>query len=103
MSHRLTDPCKRSPACSSQAFKPNDDGWGYTRSYASGWDKIFKKGPGKKEDAAPASPSPEIEASQVDVELRQKQLAALDAALKCGALSSKLFGQAVAELDGKKE
>ena len=41
--------------CSQIAFKPNDDGWGYTKRYASGWDRIFAKGDGD----APPAPTPQ--------------------------------------------
>lgn len=26
------------------AFKPNEDGWGFTKKYSQGYDKIFQKG-----------------------------------------------------------
>ena len=78
------------------AFKPNDDGWGYTKQYSDGWDRIFKK------KAAPAEPPQEAAASTApDAGLLAKQ-EALEAARACGALSEALFAQASAELKGPK-
>ena len=51
--------CATPTACSTPAetardiaYKPAQSGWGYTKSYASGWDRIF----GKKGDSAAATP-----------------------------------------------
>ena len=70
------------------AFKPNNDGWGYTKSYSKGWDNIF----GKKKDAAaePSTPTPSPDIA--------KQKAALLAAKEVGALSEALYSQAMDEV-----
>ena len=77
------------------AFKPNDDGWGYTKQYASGWDRIFAK----KDEAPPAAEKPAPVAAQ-DTKLT-KQQTALAAAHECGALSDELFALAKSELESK--
>jgi hypothetical protein len=78
------------------AFKPNDDGWGYTKSYATSWDRIFGKDKGDTATAtspteAASTPSPERAPSE-------EQMKALEAALGCGALSQELFERAKQEL-----
>ena len=79
------------------AFKPTEDGWGYTNKYSKGWDNIFNK---KDKPAAEEAP-PAAAADAAALALRAKQNATLDAALECGALSKELFSRAMAELDGK--
>merc|ERR1712087_82202 len=72
------------------AFKPNSDGWGYTSTYASGWDRIFKQSAGKlAQESAPAPPVP--------ASFRAK-LRALDEARALGAISDDLYERARAEL-----
>ena len=80
------------------AFKPNDDGWGYTPSYASGWDRIFKKGATAPEAEAKPAPGPK---PAVDVLAMIKQQEALRAAHACGALSDALYAQATEEIKAK--
>ena len=85
------------------AFKPNDDGWGYTRSYASGWDRVFaKKGDDAPQPAAAEEAPPAATAKwPADDAARRAQVAALDAARDVGALSEALYAQARQELDGR--
>lgn len=73
------------------AFKPNDDGWGYTKNYASNWDRIFAK----NKEAATLAPE---DAPKVVVQAADKRLQALDAARAVGALSDALYEQAKKEL-----
>lgn len=40
------------------AFKPNNDGWGYSPAYASGYDNIFGKKPTAPEPTTAAAPQP---------------------------------------------
>ena len=77
------------------AFKPNDDGWGYTNKYSSGWDRIFAK----KGDEAPAEAAASAEQSDAAASLLQQQQEALSAAHSCGALSDALYAQAKLELE----
>ena len=77
------------------AFKPNDDGWGYTRSYASGWDRIFASKDAAGVNRAEAKST--ACADQPSVPTAQ-QTAALEAAHACGALSKELLMQAKQEL-----
>jgi hypothetical protein len=37
------------------AFKPNNDGWGYSPAYASGYDNIFGKKKGSTADTEPTA------------------------------------------------
>ena len=78
------------------AFKPNSDGWGYTKSYSKGWDRIFAK---DNNEAEPVRAAPA--ASNEDTALLTKQQAALSAAHECGALSDALFQLAKDELVAK--
>lgn len=78
------------------AFKPTEDGWGYTNKYSKGWDNIFKKDKPAAQEAPAAAA-----ADAAAMALRAKQNATLDAALECGAMSKELFSRAMAELDGK--
>ena len=75
------------------AFKPNDDGWGYTNRYASGWDRIFAK----KGDEGPAEAAA-TEQTEAATALFKQQEEALSAAHSCGALSDALYAQAKLEL-----
>ena len=78
------------------AFKPNDDGWGYTKSYAKSWDRIFGK---KQADTATAAPAAEATVTPPPVNTPTvEQISALEAARACGALSEELFEQAKQEL-----
>ena len=84
------------------AFKPTDDGWGYTKSYASGWDRIFQssnasEAPPAKE-AAPTRSTGGTESASKTI---AKQMAALAAAHECGALSDELLARAKAELEAR--
>ena len=80
------------------AFKPTEDGWGYTNNYAKGWDNIFKKESSGDENAtAPSTPAD----AASNGGLLAKQREALQAAHLCGALSDQLFAQASKELDSK--
>ena len=75
------------------AFKPNDDGWGYTKRYASGWDRIFSNK--EKVDASePPTPTAQPEQSVS----RDAKLSALQTARDVGALSEDLFQRALREL-----
>ena len=71
------------------AFKPNDDGWGHTKAYASGWDRIF----GNNKDAAATTTSSDV-TDTAAIALLEQRMEALEAARKCGALSEELFAQA---------
>ena len=77
------------------AFKPNDDGWGYTKTYAAGWDRIFAKN-AQREDPSDLNTSQSTcssMSSSTDIKLQ-----ALETARACGALSNELFEMAVKEL-----
>jgi hypothetical protein len=78
------------------AFKPNSDGWGYTRSYAKSWDRIFAKS--KSETTVASTQAQAAPEEQEQVKRMQEKMAALEAARACGALSENLFAQAAAEL-----
>ena len=81
------------------AFKPNDDGWGYTKRYANGWDNIFGK---KSKAPAESTPTPAAAVAPDNSAVQKaKQMAALEAAHACGALSDALLKKAQAELDAK--
>ena len=75
------------------AFKPTENGWGYNKTYANAWDRIFaKKG---EEPASAPEPSPAAEPPLLD----EKKLGLLTAALDGGALSERLFEEAKRELE----
>lgn len=78
------------------AFKPNNDGWGYTKQYSKGWDNIFAKKEEAKIESAPEATKSTTAATHVT-----KQHAALSAAYECGALSDELLKRAQAELDAR--
>lgn len=82
------------------AFKPTTDGWGYTKQYASGWDRIFaNKRSEKAQDASPAPAPAAASASSKPSSLSLSiKLAALSHALQVGALSETLYQQACSEL-----
>ena len=74
------------------AFKPTENGWGYNKTYANAWDRIFaKKG---EEPASAPEPAPASEPL-----LDEKKLGLLTAALDGGALSERLFEEAKRELE----
>ena len=74
------------------AFKPTTDGWGYTASYASGWDRIFSKAPREVPPPPPPAPAPEAAASF------EAKMAALEEARRVGAISGELYARAREEL-----
>ena len=75
----------------------SDDGWGYTKQYASGWDRIFgNKAEANGAEAAEAPPTPAAEPP-----LHATRMAALEAARECGALSDELYRQAARELEAQ--
>ena len=72
------------------AFKPTENGWGYNKTYANSWDRIFaKKEPAAAPEPAPAEP----------LVLDETKLALLAAARDGGALSERLFEEAKRELE----
>ena len=95
------------------AFKPNDDGWGYTKRYANGWDRIFAKSASQQAPSsespptsAAESPTPPVAANQppmekagVDAWTLAKRRKALKEAHEVGALSDALFDMALQELE----
>ena len=88
------------------AFKPTDDGWGYTKSYASGWDRIFAgQAPASNAPEAPltkeAAPTRSTGGTESAAKIIAKQQAALAAAHECGALSDELLARAKAELEAR--
>jgi hypothetical protein len=72
------------------AFKPNSDGWGYTKTYASGWDRIFAQKGGSEEAAAP-TPAETAASTAAPTDPR---LSALENALQVGAINTDLFERA---------
>ncbi|KAJ1638573.1 hypothetical protein T492DRAFT_942585 [Pavlovales sp. CCMP2436] len=64
------------------AFKPTEGGWGFNSKFESGYDRIFQKG-----GAAQATASPLV---------LSEQIASLEAALRCGALTREQHDQAAA-------
>lgn len=87
-SHRMHTASEQHPR--SCLRRPNDDGWGYTKSYATGWDRIFAK----KDEPPPAAAAQPASAAPI----LDERMAALDAAKACGALSDALYEQAKREL-----
>ena len=75
------------------AFKPTENGWGYNKTYANSWDRIFAK----KSDTPEAAPEP---APAEPLVLDEAKLALLAAARDGGALSERLFEEAKRELEG---
>ena len=73
------------------AFKPTENGWGYNKTYANSWDRIFAK----KSDTPEAAPEPAPEPLVLD----ETKLALLAAARDGGALSERLFEEAKRELE----
>eukprot|EP00967_Tisochrysis_lutea_P064513 scaffold83592_cov31-Tisochrysis_lutea.AAC.1 len=71
------------------AFKPTQDGWGFSRSYSDGWDKIFKKK--SRETGEPASSSPAQDAA-ADSAFKTR-MSLLQQAFDGDALSRTLFDQ----------
>ena len=72
------------------AFKPTENGWGYNKTYANSWDRIFaKKDPAAAPEPTPAEP----------LVLDEAKLALLAAARDGGALSERLFEEAKRELE----
>ena len=82
------------------AFKPTENGWGYSKQFSNNWDNIF--GGKKKKQAAPAAATPAAApaaaAAPAPAE-RAARLALLQKALDGGALSPQLFERAVLELE----
>ena len=80
------------------AFKPTEDGWGYTNRYASGWDRIFAKAGGDESPAAAQGPAAATDQGEAAASLLKQQEEVLSTAHACGALSDALYAQAKLEL-----
>ena len=76
------------------AFKPNSDGWGYTKTYATGWDRIFGKNGGTSEEAAPTAAAAPAPAAAAPAPAADPRLSALENALQAGAISMEIFERA---------
>jgi hypothetical protein len=96
---RLCDAPKADSLHSSDiAFKPTEDGWGYTNRYASGWDRIFAKAGGDESPAAAQGPAAATDQGEAAASLLKQQEEVLSTAHACGALSDALYAQAKLEL-----
>jgi hypothetical protein len=71
------------------AFKPTQDGWGYSQTYSSRWEQIFKK----DQAATSASNDPASTTLPPSDTVYTARLALLTQARDAGALSPALFEQ----------
>lgn len=71
------------------AFKPTQDGWGYSQTYSARWDQIFKK----EQTPQSALNDPTATTLSASDTVYTARLALLQQALDAGALSRALFDQ----------